>query len=81
METEQEELNKIKSSLGALEKDHLLNHPALVKIWEGVRELEEVVKEKKGKCGRCGKELEDEHQTLCDECDDEMTREQEGGNQ
>lgn len=31
---------------------------------------------KKGKCGRCNTELDDEHQTLCDKCDDEMTAEQ-----
>lgn len=35
------------------------------------------LKQKKGKCGRCGKELEDEFQTLCDECDDELTTQEE----
>jgi len=40
-------------------------------------EGEEIKGKEKGKCGRCGKELEDKDQTLCDECDDEMTREHE----
>jgi len=43
------------------------------------RELKKEGVPSKNKCSRCGKHnLSDEEASLCDECDDELTREQEG---
>ena len=50
METKKQaerQIEQIKAGLNALENGELLNHPSLVKIWEGIREIEKFVGELK----------------------------------